>query len=146
MTRERVAGVVVLGATALFALAPLFRGSAEFPTAQHHVLHAAMIAGSVVAAVLLAQPSRAVGASHLGWLLLAMFAPFAAMALMWPSEYAWFERHPGGHAIEHLALVLLGFLTAYAGQRYAAGVGWATGLTLIAMALASAWGFGVAPT
>ena len=63
---------------------------------------------------------------------------------MWPSEYAWYERHASGHILEHLGILGLGFITGYAGQRYAAGVGWATGLSVVFMAVASAWGFGVA--
>jgi hypothetical protein len=90
-------------------------------------------------------PSRDTSAGHYGWLIATVFAPLAAMMLMWPSGYSWFEAHPGAHSIEHLGLVMLGFVAGYAGQRYAAGIGWATGLSLIFMALASAWGFGVAP-
>lgn len=145
MKKGQVAGGVVLGATVLFALLPLARGNVEIPTAEHHLLHAVIIAGGVISALLLAKPSRDTSAGHYAWLLIAILSPIAAMMLMWPSEYAWFEQHPGGHAIEHVSLLGLGFATGYAGQRYAAGVGWATGLSLFFMALVSAWGFGVAP-
>ncbi len=145
MKPQRILGWVVLALSVLFALGPLVRGAMELPTAQHHVLHAALLAGAMISALLLSKPSRDTSAGHYAWLLIAIFAPLATMMLMWPSEYVWFERHPGGHAVEHLGLVILGFATAYAGQQYAAGVGWATGLSLFFMALLSAWGFGVAP-
>ena len=145
MTRARSVGLILLALAIAFALVPLVRGAVELPTAQHHLLHSLLIAASALAALLLAAPNRSPASGAFGWLLVAMFAPVAAMALMWPSEYTWFELHPGGHAVEHLGLVFLGFLTAYAGQRYCAGVGWAAGLTLFGMALACAWGFGVAP-
>jgi mono/diheme cytochrome c family protein len=145
MNKQRVAGWVVLGFTVAVSIVPLVRGAVDLPTARHHMLHAALIAGALISALLLAKPSRDTSAGHYGWLLLAIFSPLAGMMLMWPSEYTWFERHPGGHALEHLGLVGLGFLTGYAGQRYAAGIGWASGLSLFFMALASAWGFGIAP-
>ncbi|MGZ3522948.1 MAG: c-type cytochrome [Vulcanimicrobiaceae bacterium] len=145
MNTQRIVASAVLALTILVALAPLVRGAVGLPTAQHHLLHAMLIAGALISAILFATPSRDVGAGHYGWLLVAIFSPLAAMLLMWPSEYTWFERHPAGHAVEHLGLVALGFVTAYAGQRYAAGIGWASGLSLLFMALASAWGFGVAP-
>ncbi|MDQ2681507.1 MAG: cytochrome c [Candidatus Eremiobacteraeota bacterium] len=142
---RRIAGGAILALTIIAALVPLIRGSTEIPTSEHHLLHAVLIAGAVIAAILLAQPSRDASAGHYYWLLLAILSPIAAMMLMWPSEYAWFEQHPAGHAIEHLGLIGLGFISGYAGQRYAAGVGWATGLSLLFMAVAAAWGFGVAP-
>ncbi|MHB8146445.1 MAG: c-type cytochrome [Vulcanimicrobiaceae bacterium] len=145
MKRQRIVASAILGITIVGALVPLVRGAVELPIAQHHLLHAALIAGGLLSALLFAAPSRERGAGHYGWLLLAVLSPIAAMMLMWPSEYAWFEQHPGGHVIEHLGIVGFGFATGYAGQRYAAGIGWATGLSLLAMAVASAWGFGVAP-
>lgn len=145
MSARRIAGWAILGLTVLFAFAPFVRGDVDLPTAQHHLLHAALLAGAMISALLLVRPSRDAGAPHVGWLLVAVFAPVAAMLLMWPSEYAWFERNPGGHAAEHIGLIVLGFCTAYAGQRFAAGIGYATGLSLFFMALLSAWGFGVAP-
>jgi mono/diheme cytochrome c family protein len=134
-----------LAVTVASAVLPPILGAGDLPTAQHHLVHSALIAGAVVAGVLFAVPSRDTQTGYYGWLLLTTLAPIAAMLLMWPSEYAWFELHPAGHAVEHLGLVGLGFVTGYAGQRYAAGVGWASGLSLFGMAFASAWGFGVAP-
>ncbi len=144
MSGKRIIGWVILALTVLVALVPLVRGSADIPIAQHHLIHAALIAGGLLSALLLATPSRDIAVGHYGWLLLAVFSPFAAMLLMWPSEYAWYERHASGHILEHLGILGLGFTTGYAGQRYAAGIGWATGLSLLFMAVASAWGFGVA--
>jgi mono/diheme cytochrome c family protein len=134
-----------LAVTVAGAVLPPLLGAADLPTAQHHLAHSALIAGAVFAGVLFALPSRDTQVGHYGWLLTATLAPIAAMLLMWPSKYTWFEVHPAGHVVEHLGLVGLGFLSGYAGQRYAAGIGWASGLSLFAMAFASAWGFGVAP-
>ncbi len=145
MNRMRLAAGVVLGVTIVAAFVPLFLGPVDLPTAQHHLLHAALIAGALIAALLFTAPSHKTGAAHYGWLLVAILSPVAVMTLMWPSEYAWFEQHPGGHVLEHLSIIGFAFATGYAGQRYAAGIGWATGLSLLFMAIASAWGFGVAP-
>lgn len=145
MKNMRLAAGGLLGLTIVAALVPLFLGSVDLPTAQHHLLHAALIAGALISALLFAAPSHKTGAAHYGWLLVAILSPVAVMMLMWPSEYAWFERHPGGHVLEHLSIIGFAFATGYAGQRYAAGIGWVTGLSLLFMAIASAWGFGVAP-
>jgi hypothetical protein len=145
VSSRRTAGIAVLAVTAASAVLPPLLGAADLPTAQHHLAHAALIGGAVIAGVLFANPSRDTRAGHYGWLLLTTLAPIAAMFLMWPSEYAWFETHPAGHVVEHLGLLGLSFVTGYAGQRYAAGIGWASGLSLFGMAFASAWGFGVAP-
>ncbi len=144
MIRLRVPGIVLLGITIVAALVPLVRGVTDLPTAEHHLLHAALIAGALISALLLTEPRKAENA-HYGWLLAAVLSPIAAMMLMWPSEYAWFERHPLGHVLEHLGIVGCGFASGYAGQMYASGVGWVTGLSLLGMSVASAWGFGVAP-
>jgi hypothetical protein len=145
MNAQRIAAWAILAITVSFALIPLVRGPVDLSTSQHHVLHSVLVGGAVISAILFATPSRDTSAGHYGWLLLTIFSPIAAMMLMWPSEYTWFERHPGGHVLEHLGIVALGFMSGYAGQRYAAGVGWASGLSLFFMALFSAWGFGVAP-
>jgi hypothetical protein len=132
--------------TVLYALTPLVRGEAELPTGLHHLLHAAMIAGAVIVGVLLYEPDRAhTDREQPFWLAFAVAAPIGAMFLMWPSEYAFLDRHPSGHAIEHLGLVVLGFVTAYAGERYARGIGWAMSLSLLFMAMVAALGFGVSP-
>lgn len=137
----RRAGVGLLGLTIAVALAPLLEGPIEIPTAQHHLIHAALIGASAASALLLVRPAPQPGARY-GWLLLAVFTPFAAMALMWPSAYSWFEAHPGGHVVEHLGIIATAFVAAYAGERYARGIGWACALGLLFMAVSAAWGFG----
>lgn len=146
MTLRAIAAAIVAVVTILFALAPLARGEVELPTAQHHLLHTAILAGAVLSGILAWNPARA-RASRFApcWLLVAVLAPILAMFLMWPSDYAFLDRHPGGHAVEHLGLVLLGFLTAFAGQGYASGIGWTLGAGLLAMALLAPLGFGVSP-
>jgi hypothetical protein len=143
---SKIAAVIIALVTVIYALAPLYREGEEPPTSVHHLLHAAVILGGVIVGLLLYDPARArPEREHPVWLVLAIGAPIAAMFLMWPSEYAFLDKHPGGHAIEHLGLVVLGFLTAYAGQRYARGIGWAMSLGLLFMALVAALGFGVSP-
>ena len=145
MMGRNVAGSAILVLAVLFGLAPLVRGAVDLPVAQHHLLHSVLILGAVASALCFATPSRDTTGGRYGWLLLTVISPLVAMLLMWPSEYAWFERNPNAHALQHLALITLGFLSAFAGQRYVAGVGWASGLSLLFMAVGSTWGFGVAP-
>lgn len=145
MSRHRVAGAIVVAGTLLFALAPLVRGPAELPVAQHHLLHAVLLAGAVVGAILLERPFLRTARPSPVWLVLAMLAPIFAMLLMWPSEYSFFELHPAGHALEHIGIVALGFLTGFAGQRFAPGIGWAAGASAVLMAVLAAGGFGISP-
>lgn len=145
MRSQRTAAAAILACAILLALAPLAIRGIDLPIPQHHLMHALIIALAIASALLFATPSRDTSAGHYGWLLVVILAPVATMVLMWPSEYSWFELHPAGHAIEHLALVALGFATGYAGQRYAAGIGWASGIVLFCMALVAALGYGVAP-
>lgn len=143
--KPRFLGTVVLILTVLFALAPAYRGQGEFPIRIHHVLHAVMLIGAALAGLLVARRSPAPVTTRAAWLVLSIVAPILAMLLMWPSAYSPLGKLPLAHVFEHLGLVLLGFVTAYAGQQYAYGVGAAMSLTLWAMAFLAAWGFGVSP-
>ena len=144
MTARRI-GYAVLALTILFALAPLYRGQVEFPTRVHHLLHAVILIGAALSGLLIARPQARSSARGL-WLVASVVAPMLAMLLMWPSEYSPLEKLPGAHTAEHLGLVLFGFITAYAGQQYAAGVGVAMSLSMWLMAFLAAWGFGVSPS
>ncbi len=135
---------LVLLATVLFALAPLYRHG-DVPIAIHHLLHALILFGAALAALLFTWPGAPRAPGRVPWLLITLLSPLAAMLLMWPSEYSVFEREPALHALQHLGLVLFGFLTAYAGQRFAAGIGIAMSATMLLMGLLAAGGFGVSP-
>ncbi|MEO6835257.1 MAG: cytochrome c [Candidatus Tumulicola sp.] len=145
MKERSLIAAIVLFATVLFGLAPLVRPGVEIPTAQHHLLHAVMLGGAALAGILFAGGAARERPSGAGWLVVAMIAPVFAMLLMWPSEYAYFETHRFGHVLEHFGLVFFGVLTGYAGQRYANGIGWAAGISVVAMGLLSVWGYGVGP-
>lgn len=140
-----MAAGVILIATVVFALAPLYRTGVDMPIPLHHVLHAMMIAGAALAGILFAGSSARERRSGAPWLVIAILAPVFAMLLMWPSKYSYFEMHPSGHVLEHLALMLMGFLAGYGGQRYADGIGWASGIGIVAMGVLAIWGYGVAP-
>lgn len=143
--KTRALGYAVLALTVVFALAPAYRGAADFPIRIHHLLHAAILIGAGVSALLLTRRSPAPLTTRAVWLVLSIVAPLIAMLLMWPSEYSPLDKLPAAHAFEHLGLALFGFLTAYAGQQYAYGVGTAMTLSLWVMAFLAAWGFGVSP-
>lgn len=145
MNKTRIGAALLLLATILFALVPIARGKAEMPTTHHHLLHAAMLAGAALSGIFFANLPLVSRTRREIWLVAAMIAPVLAMLLMWPSEYSYFDSHPYGHTLEHLGLVLLGFVTGYGGQQYARGIGWAAGASAVAMAFFSAWGYGVGP-
>jgi hypothetical protein len=143
VSTRATATIVFLGAFAI-ALVPLVR-TGELPTAQHHLFHAFLLAVAALSGILFADASTTPQRYQGAWLVVAMISPVLAMALMWPSEYSYFDTHRFGHVGEHLGLVGLGVLTGYGGQRYARGVGWAVGIGLLLMALLCAWGYGVTP-
>jgi mono/diheme cytochrome c family protein len=145
MNPRLTVAAIALFATILYALAPIIRGGVQIPTAQHHLLHAAMLAGAAFSGILFAGWEHRERRGAGGWLVAAVIAPVLAMLLMWPSEYSYFELHPYGHVAEHLGLIGLGFLTGYSGQQYANGIGWASGISICAMAVLAAWGYGVGP-
>jgi hypothetical protein len=128
MRPQQQLGVVIGALTLLLALVPLI-DSEEVSTAQHHVMHIPLIAGGALSGLLMWDPAR-LRSPRLApaLLLIAVIAPILAMFLMWPSEYAFLEKHPWGHTIEHLDLVVLAFITAYTGQWYASGIGWTNGV------------------
>jgi mono/diheme cytochrome c family protein len=143
--KTRTLGYIVLALTLLFALAPAYRGSVEFPVRMHHLLHAVILVGAALSGLLVARRGPAQLSVRAVWLILSIVAPVLAMLLMWPSEYSPLDKLPAAHVLEHLGLILLGFGTAYAGQMYAGGVGVAMSLSLWGMAFLAAWGFGVSP-
>jgi mono/diheme cytochrome c family protein len=140
---RRIWAWVVLVATTVFALAPLYRsGDVSIPV--HHFLHVIMLAGAAFSALLFTVPV-ALRQGKAIWLVAAVVTPLLAMFLMWPSEYALFERSPLLHAAQHLGLVGLGFVTGYAGQRYASGIGVVASLSLLLMGLLAIGGYGTSP-
>lgn len=144
MTVRKGFGLALLAAAVVFALAPLYRsGDASIPV--HHLFHSIMLLGAAVAGLMLTTPQGNSEGHNVGLLVLAFVFPVIAMFLMWPSEYAIFERSPVLHAGEHLGLVLLGFLTAFAGRRYTAGVGVAATVSLLIMSFLAIGGYGTSP-
>lgn len=143
MKSRRIWAWAVLVATIAFALAPLYRsGDVSIPI--HHLLHVVMLAGAALSALLFTAP-EAPRQGKAAWLIVAVMVPILAMFLMWPSEYALFEHSPLLHAAQHLGLVGLSFLTGYAGQRFAAGIGAVASLSLLLMGLLAIGGYGISP-
>lgn len=137
-------GKLTAGAIALagfvISVAPLERHG-ELPIPLHHLIHAVAVAGGVAIALLLMREARD-REEHGFWLVPATLAPLAMMFLMWPSIYGSLDASPMLHVADHLALLLCGYVTAAAGQRYRAGTGWALGVLSVLMALTAAGGFG----
>jgi mono/diheme cytochrome c family protein len=144
MKNRRLVGWIVLGVTVLFALAPLL-GEGDVSIPIHHLLHVALLFGAAVSALLLVSPPKPPQRGAVVWLLLAIVTPLLAMFMMWPSDYSIFERTSTLHSVQHLGLVILGFLTGYAGQRYAAGIGVVVSSCLWLMGILAAGGYGVSP-
>jgi hypothetical protein len=142
--KPRSWGWLLLAITILFALAPIYRSEAEISVRQHHLLHVALLVGASLSGLLLAA-GRALARRSITLLVLSVISPTIAMLLMWPSDYSPLERLPAPHAAEHLGLVLFGFLTGFAGRRYAPGLGIVMSLSLWGMGLLCAWGFGTSP-
>lgn len=142
---RRTLGYLIAVLTVIFALAPAYRPEEQIPTRIHHLLHAVVLIGAGLAGILIAHRKQAPLSKRAAWLVLSIVAPMLAMFLMWPSNYSPLDRLPAAHVFEHLGLAILGFLTGYAGQQYAYGVGTAMSLSMWCMAFLAAWGFGVSP-
>ncbi len=129
------------------AVRSMLEGPEPIDVGAHHLVHAGLMLASVLSALLLARarPDADRRTEAPGWLVPAVLAPLAAMALMVPTFYPYLEAHPIAHALSHLALVVAGFVTAWCGERYRRGMGIATGVLLELMAVAAAFGWGVGP-
>lgn len=135
---RRASALIFAIATIGMAAMPLFR-SDNVTTATHHLLHGMLILGGVATAIALANGAPS-GKS--GWLFGVVGAPLLIMFLMWPSLYDLLDAAPIAHVGEHLAIAALGFTCAYAGQRYANGVGVLMGILTVGMAVLASGGFG----
>ncbi len=144
VTGLRTAAAVVAALTVAAAARAILEGPEVIDVTEHHLQHAVLILGGVATALLLARARRRVSPlSHPAWLAPALLAPLAAMALMVPTFYAYLNLHPPAHAVTHVGLVITGFLTAWCGERYRGGMGWATSILIEIMAVAAAFGWGV---
>jgi hypothetical protein len=143
--RARIAAYVFLALAFGSLIVPLLPGAEALPVWKHHLVHGGVLALSAASGLLFArrrEPDAAEPGSGL-WIIFTVFAPVASMFLMWPTTYEWFEAHPAAHASEHFCFIVLGFVAAYAGERYVRGVGWVSAIATVATAVAAAAGFGV---
>jgi mono/diheme cytochrome c family protein len=138
---------IVFGAASLAALVlsfmPLITGERKISVSEHHLDHAVLMLLGAIAG--LALYTRGDDRESAPWLWVAVLCPILAMLLMAPPLYAAVDALPWVHTLDHIVFALLATLTAYGGQRYVRGVGWATSAFLETMAIVAAFGYGVAP-
>jgi hypothetical protein len=135
-----IAGLIVFAAV-IFVLAPVLRSGEHLATLPHHLAHAVILIGGSALGLALAKPRRQ-ATEQAWWLMPTISATIGAMLLMWPSLYEFTESRPGLHALDHLAIGVVGFVAAYAGERYRVGVGWIVSGVIVLMAITAAGGFG----
>lgn len=138
---------IVFVASSLAALAlsfmPVITGEREPDIGKHHLDHAVLMLLGIIAGLALYAPRN--DRESAPWLWVAVLSPILAMLLMAPSLYAATDALPWLHSLMHVTFALLALLTAYGGQSYIRGVGWATSALLQTMAIVAAFGYGVAP-
>lgn len=141
---RRIVAIVATLIALVLCLMPVITGEREIAVRPHHIDHAVLMLFGVILGLALYRRRDERETSI--WIWPALLAPVVAMLLMAPSLYALVNINPWLHSLDHTVLVALGALTAYAGQRYVNGVGWATALFLESMAVTAAFGYGVAPS
>ncbi len=142
----RIAAWTVGVVSVAIAVTPAVMAPEMVTVSIHHVLHAVVIAFGIATGLLAAASSKpSVERPNSIWIVPVVTAPMAAMYLMWPANFGYLDMHPVLHALDHIPFAVLGFITAYAGERYVRGVGWTTAILFECMALAAAGFFGVAP-
>ena len=143
----RIAAWTVGAVSLAIAVTPAVMAPVTVIVSTHHIWHAIVIAFGIATGLLAAAASSkpSVDRPASAWIVPVGTAPMAAMYLMWPTTFGYLDAHPASHALDHVVFVLLGFITAYAGERYVRGVGWTTGILFECMALAAAGFFGVVP-
>jgi len=129
---------------AVLSFMPVIAGERDIAIPAHHFDHAVLMMFGAIAGLSLYR-TRGRDFESPRWIWPALLGPLVAMMLMAPSFYAIVDRAPLLHSVNHLLFVIIAGLTAYAGQRYVSGIGWATALMLELMAVAAAFGYGVAP-
>ncbi len=140
----RIALWTVGAVSVAVAVTPAVMAPVTVTVSLHHGWHAAVIAlGVATGLVATAGLKPSAERSKAIWIAPVVTAPMAAMYLMWPATFGYLDAHPALHAFDHLAFLGLGFITAYAGERYVRGVGWTTGILFECMALAAVGFFGV---
>jgi mono/diheme cytochrome c family protein len=143
MTIRKLVPPVTLLVAAILSFMPLVHPERTIEVRDHHLDHAVLMVLGAIAG--LAAYRGGDDRESPGWIWPTVLCPLLAMLLMAPSLYELVERAPWLHALDHVLFVALAFLTAYGGQRYVRGVGWASALFLETMAVVAAFGFGVAP-
>lgn len=143
-TLQLVAAVSGALATALAAQS-LAGGAEAIDVKSHHLTHAVLILGGAASALALAATNRrhAPYSEQPPWLLPAILGPLGGMVLMVPTLYPYMNGHPVIHVFSHFGHIIAGFIAAWCGERYRAGIGWAMTLFLEGMAVGAAFGFGV---
>jgi hypothetical protein len=146
--RLRTGGYVLLLCALASTIVPLLPFVEPLPVWKHHLAHAIVLtlaaaSGLEFAALHRLGQGRPAGSGSGGWLVVTVCMPLLSMFLMWPTTYAWLERHPPAHGAEHLCFVALGFMAAYGGEKYVPGVGWISAIMTVLTAVAAAGGFGV---
>jgi hypothetical protein len=141
VTAGRIIAWLVVVVAVSFVLAPVLRSGEHLATLVHHLTHGVILIGGSALGLALAKPQLQ-ATERTGWLVPTVIATIVAMLLMWPSLYELTESRPLLHVLDHLAIGVLGFVAAYAGQRYRAGVGWIAAGVVVLMAITAAGGFG----
>ncbi|TAM88266.1 hypothetical protein EPN42_09620 [bacterium] len=141
---RRTLAVALLAAACVVAsvVPPIESSSVRLDVQTHHLAHAVIIALGLALGLVIAS-ARPVREERPAWLLVAIVSPLMAMLLMIPATYDFTESHPLLHALDHLVFAALSLLTAYAGEQYLRGVGWAAAVALEMMAVGAAFGYGI---
>ncbi|TAM78326.1 hypothetical protein EPN44_00620 [bacterium] len=145
MTASRRTLVIALLAAACVVASvvpPIESSSIRLDVQTHHLAHAVIIALGLALGLVIAS-GRPVREEQPAWLLAALASPLLAMLLMIPATYDFTETHPVLHALDHLVFAALSLLTAYGGEHYLRGVGWAAAIALELMAVGAAFGYGI---
>lgn len=143
-TLRAALGIAAALVALILSFMPVITSERDIAIPAHHFDHAALMLLGAVAALCLYR-RRSGTAESAAWIWPALVVPLVAMVLMAPNLYAMIDRTPFVHSFDHVLFVLAGAVTAYAGQRYVNGVGWATTIFLELMAVAAVFGYGVAP-
>ena len=136
VTPQQLAAALAAAVVFLAAFAPSLTDATEADPSFHHLQHAGQfLFGALLGLIVASLPRVSFPRSDATVLGLAILAPLGMLLMMAPSAYGSIDGHPALHALYHVGVAALGFLTALGCARLTRVTGGLLLITSVGMAV-----------